>query len=741
MGSQFSAGPFPPVFEEIGYKFTVLDLAARRLKFIRQHKGDSNIIRIQDVKSILELSDEDAYRAFQYLDHNSDYYINHIEFWSAVCLCSKSSPDEKIAFCFEVADYNEDKYISPNELLVLLRCATRSISNIKGVKYPEMNQLVSIVRLAAMYKNTKLNEMGEISMIDLRSFMLSYDGSRIYLTNLGSQVESEDKLKLLSNRHDIIKNIRSLEEEIEILERNLDWKDSDERFFTAERGGDADLLFLEKVIRQSGIDEESSSISLSTSQTTIDRPDVVNPVLIRPNNNIQDGTAFQRNGKGPTHGRVSAIGVFANLEHYWSRSQELVDRLAICDEEMIARIFGAVGIELTSSDIVSCLEFLAPYRNQTNKVPFDKLWLWFESIYSPQSRTSNTAIGRYTTWYKNSIQNIRKFLMDRFDELNREYYISSILRKDNEVNGSSGAKTINSALLQGSTALSAWQRLRLSFPSNRLTIRAQIGPDVPPEILRSKNKMRMTIDGEYRSKLEIKSIDFFNFQNLAFEELSTITSPHLIRKAMTMITALEAKTKAKIKAQSSSSSSSSSSSEYPGSRKGNENSNSNNNNDDDDNPFLKSRKKVEEEKSYGTIIWFGVTLQYFITENQARCLVELFVRGVELVLCWLDFSKGCKVVGDICYLSGYSQTDSSNARQMGIIIMILFEEDFVEIVEDQLPPGVYITRILRRFHADISLEQSWNDIVACFQDAVGLKGRLFGPQEVSGRWYSSIYVI
>ena len=103
----------------------------------KRYKDDTYVTRNQFQK-VFQLSDALTYALFRIFDPNGDGRVHSLDVWGAIILASEARNEEKIKVLFELTDFNEDKYMGPLDCELLLRCASRGFSRLKGIPFPEI---------------------------------------------------------------------------------------------------------------------------------------------------------------------------------------------------------------------------------------------------------------------------------------------------------------------------------------------------------------------------------------------------------------------------------------------------------------------------------------------------------------------------------------------------------------------------------------------------------------------------
>lgn len=102
----------------------------------KRYKDDTYMTRNQFQKCF-QLSDALTYSLFRIFDPNGDSRVMSLDVWGAIVLASSSRIEEKLKLLFEIADINKDNYMGRLDCEMLMRCASRGFSRMKGIPVPE----------------------------------------------------------------------------------------------------------------------------------------------------------------------------------------------------------------------------------------------------------------------------------------------------------------------------------------------------------------------------------------------------------------------------------------------------------------------------------------------------------------------------------------------------------------------------------------------------------------------------
>ena len=104
-----------------------------------------------------------------------------------------------------------------NGFPVNYRQTTVFFSKLKDNAIPEMRTLHKIVRDAFALDTNTLDEKGNLSLSDLRTFILSDDLCRTYMANLGTEIAVVDTGKLVIQRAQTTAKLAEIENELKLL--------------------------------------------------------------------------------------------------------------------------------------------------------------------------------------------------------------------------------------------------------------------------------------------------------------------------------------------------------------------------------------------------------------------------------------------------------------------------------------------------------------------------------------------
>lgn len=198
------------------------------------------------LRDVIHMSEENIYLLEDIYSINRDIRrINSLDFWCSLALSSIGNNEDKITFCFSQMDGNMDGYLSFNELFILITCATRGISRLKGLLTIPLETIDRIIT-TAFKLNIKSLQHGEISLSDLISYLLTDDLCRSYLSALGAKLPPVDAAAIVLKRANILRELIEIRQKSDEILCEMDEIGSQLQGFQHERGGDSSLLSLQQ---------------------------------------------------------------------------------------------------------------------------------------------------------------------------------------------------------------------------------------------------------------------------------------------------------------------------------------------------------------------------------------------------------------------------------------------------------------------------------------------------------------
>jgi len=516
MGSSFSSGPFRNVKDYVNLDLVrVKSLMFRFQKTVDRNFEEYTFITKRQFQWTLKLTDRQTFRLWQRFDPDSFGRVPMIDVFGALGLASSENPGEKINFCFALIDLDKDEHVSRIDLTMLIRCCTRGFSKLKLIDYPSMKSINHLVAEAFETESITLNERGEISLSDLRAFIMAHDLSRTYLANLGTEIAIVDTGKLVIQRAEVSAKLAEQENRLRILMMQQDAEMEDEKRYHEERGGDASLVKLSEdalaefnrqknesaddnfeeamVNAKKNRDNEAIDGVMTEAQRLrrlLRRKDTKNNAGAEDDKNstLIDATVFVQGCK-PSQGR--GLGFDSSLEQSMGYKWELLepqssDKLVKLDLDVLEDLFEAGGITLTDAEAMLCLDKVQ--NNQLGRYKMKNILRWYRDY---RTNPPNLYPSEWLSWsreVRGSITSLQNNIFDFARVMSKQYTINKELKRlvdmrpssqQNDKNTEPTNSSANSfavqaaaqaqnmfADIQGAARLAAWQRqAQLDNPS------------------------------------------------------------------------------------------------------------------------------------------------------------------------------------------------------------------------------------------------------------------------------------
>ena len=325
-----------------------------------------------------------------------DDRISSIDFWSTLILLSTGSVDEKIISCCKLIDVADTGFISYSNLLILFICSTRGVAKLKGFTLIPLEHLEkTLIEIFAAHAKL-LNENGDISITNLRDYMKSNDIIRTYLNSLGSRTEAPDPSALAAKRSNLLKDLATVQAEIERTARLLDELDEDEIVLAHERGGDIKLLRLQdnptledfnKPLHSRSNDSSFQSLLIGPSSSFL--PVMLTIPLDHPSRRhflqvdaLADAEAFlDSRACKPAGTSKNIFGENFKVSFFqvWNKLPGFGDGTAYLDEYTLMGLFDNIGIFFSFFEAKKCLNHLRSQKleSQIGRFSGSDVLKWF----------------------------------------------------------------------------------------------------------------------------------------------------------------------------------------------------------------------------------------------------------------------------------------------------------------------------------------------------------------------------
>lgn len=699
MGANYSVGPLPPFLERYLKKHDVVAIRSRKYRFEYFNRPKA-FLTSSEIRVALELQDADVFRLIRLLDHNGNGQINSVEMWAALALAAGNEPPEKCSFCFELFDFNGDKFMSLADVYVLIRCATLGLSSIKGIKTPDNKQLSKFVSNLSQSKGVQLNEKGEVSMNDFRAYLLSADISRAYLTSLGTVAVVVDKVKMVAQRGETIRSIAEIDAEIRVLELQVQESAEDEAIYHLERGGDIELLRIKDrdldatgIKSAPGTPAKRSTASQQQQQQALHQNRSSAAVTHKPvkEPDLEDARIFSVGTNRDT--TINANAEYKNV--VWKKQYVDDDGLAEMNPALLVEVFESANLNIELHEAAKCLAEVP--ANQLGRHRLNDLLAWHH-------RYSDQKAGLYQGAWSDFCQSL--YARGEAVRAARDY-VYQVLNKQDEIQRLSQRSTdgdSKAATTAEQMSFTAWQRQRMPIPSAKAAVKMRFNQptDEVSVAMRSVTEANRVKDGitpaaaaGFHAKLTCRATltaDLSSAANLtAFSRVTANAVLNNIRDK----------------------------------QRGND-------------PFL-------------CCGWLGIWLKRGITSTELE-IVKTTVKNFFLVhktLSWglYDVVEVHVVIPDAPLATTTAETAEDNTAnnhtddntsissidnsnyQKQLIVYLMRREDLVKELEANLPKTFYMTRAMRSLDVDLQFNETLQELYEKATKYLNFERKVYGPQE------------
>jgi len=245
MGSNFSAGNFrKDVLEFVNRDLVYIKSRLYRFeKMLDRNFEENTFLTKRQFQWVLQLNDLRTYYLFQIFDTENFGKVSRLDIFGALALATVDSPNDKIGFCFKLADLDNDDHLTKVEVEMMLICISRGFSRLKNIAIPGGHTIKKIVNELFRSKTVILNEKGNLCVRDLRAFCFANELLRTYFASLGTTVEVHDAGKLVRQRAALLDELAEIETRLSNCKSLLAENLSDSNAYEAERGGADIKLF------------------------------------------------------------------------------------------------------------------------------------------------------------------------------------------------------------------------------------------------------------------------------------------------------------------------------------------------------------------------------------------------------------------------------------------------------------------------------------------------------------------
>ena len=524
MGSQFSSGQFRNVKDFVNLDLVrVKSLIFRFEKTVDRNFEEVTFMTKKQFQWTLKLSDRQTYVLFRRFDPDGFGRIPMIDVFGALALASSDNPGEKITFCFGLMDLDKDEHISAVDLTMLIRCCTRGFSRLKKIYYPPMKTINRLVEEAFELDTNTLNENGDISLSDLRAYILANDNSRTYLANLGTEIAIVDTDKLVGQRAEVAAKLAELENKLRILMMQQDSMKEDEDLYKAERGGMSQFVQLtaDQLVQfnaeknrhaDDNFEDEMEAMRANRDNDAIDgvmteaqrlrrlKRRAEAPEAAKEVNKVTDAAVFVTGCK-PSQGK--AVGHDHALEmsmgYKWDILEpQSTDKLLKVDVDLLEDLFEAGGITLTDAEAMMCIDSIP--KNQLGRHRMHDILKWYANYRTNPPNLHPQLWLSMSQQIRERVDSAQKALHDLSLTMVRQYDTMKEVRRvldrahPKQITADGDAALLFSEA-RGSARMAAWQRQQQLGTPTVLSLSGSFGPpedggaETEPEIKEGEDEM------------------------------------------------------------------------------------------------------------------------------------------------------------------------------------------------------------------------------------------------------------
>jgi hypothetical protein len=502
MGSNFSSGPFLNVKDLINLDLVrVKSLILRYTKTVDRNFEEVTFMTKKQFQWTLKLNDKQTYVLFRRFDPDGFGRVPMVDVFGALTLASSDNPGEKISFCFGLMDLDKDDHMSKIDLIMLIRCCTRGFSKFKMIDFPSMKTINRFIDEAFELETNTLNERGEISLGDVRAYILAHDLSRTYLANLGTEIAVVDTGKLVVQRAEVSAKLAELENKLKILNMEAHAEEEDRKRYIEERGGISQFVKLSedavaafnKEKNKHADDNFEDQMEAMRANRDINAIDGVmtdaqrlrrlqrrkdGPAEDTNKSSIADATVFLTGCK-PSQGK--ALGHDSALENSMGFKWDLLepqsqDKLVKMDLDLLEDLFEAGGITLTDSESLMCLENIG--MNQLGRHKMKDILSWYAdyrtnppNLHPDQWLVFCNEIRGTIDTLQSQVETFKKTVDMQFTTNKEMERVKEIFRpKKVDPNANLFGET------RGAARLAAWQRQQQLEPASFVNLVGSFGP-------------------------------------------------------------------------------------------------------------------------------------------------------------------------------------------------------------------------------------------------------------------------
>ena len=343
-------------------------------------KRDEMFITREELQVLFELTSMQTYEVLKLMDKSHQYRIPFLDLWGALILMALDiGVEEKISGIFNLLDTSEHGWLPVRELRLLIICATRGLSHIKNIHIFTEYLIDKFLRM--MMTVAELNEKGEVSLNQVRSYMTMDENSRAYFAALGAETVVLDTGMLVKQRREVLQSIADVQKSIKEIHLQERITEEDQKAYMEERGGDIAALR----IKAANVDEQINEVEYVPPTDEWGEPTLEQRArrLARAkargkgdNELLQDALIYANpNARKKNQSRASAFDENSVTRKWNTLYSHTNDNLKQLDLDLVEDLFEYAGITLT--DQVAEEYFNTVRANPLNMRNLQDLLAWY----------------------------------------------------------------------------------------------------------------------------------------------------------------------------------------------------------------------------------------------------------------------------------------------------------------------------------------------------------------------------
>lgn len=420
-----------------------------RKKSITIMKRDELFITRDEIQFLFQLTSMQVYELLRLMDKSHQFRIPILDLWGALILMALDiGVEEKVEAIFALLDTTGHGWLSLADLKLLIVCTTRGLSHIKNIHVFTEYLVEKFVRMMLTF--SELNEKGEISLKEVRTYMTMDENSRAYFAALGAETVVVDTGMLVKQRREVMQNIAEVDKGIKLIQFEEKLSEEDHQAYIKERGGDsyalriavAGVAEVEQDVEYVPIEDEWGEPTLEQRSRRLARAKARGKGE-KPS--IQDAVIFaDPNARKKNQTRASAFDENSVTRKWNTLYSHTNDNLKQLDLDLVEDLFEYAGITL--SDIVAEEYFAEVRSNPLNMRNLQGLLTWYRDRLTTAApirgepplwrRTALDWGGKVKSFYKelwgmSDVLNTQKSIIENIKK--KQAYLDRIREEEEEV--------------------------------------------------------------------------------------------------------------------------------------------------------------------------------------------------------------------------------------------------------------------------------------------------------------------